>query len=395
MSHAENQNHNPPKANTPKRNSRLMAAADKQAAAAKSNQSESRFHAVFNHSPLGNKIIDADLTIQQANPAALAMLGLTHLDELVGHKIMEFTHPDYVQEWQKLQEHLWGRKTPYFILETCMVRQSGTTFWCQVTSVLVEDEAGELGYTSLQDITPRKELEEATKRFYEAQETVLHLVAHDVKTPIAHIQLLVELLEHGASGSATIPADSPEETARLLQLIKQSCAEANILLKDVLYLGELEATKLEKYRLDCNDFLDKQLTIHRFAAQQKGIDLTLELPTKVLHASFNPDRFRRVVDNLLTNALKFTPAGGRVAVRSQAHQDGVRLSVQDTGIGIPAELQTHVFNKFSSAARAGLYGESTNGLGLYITQQIVQLHGGKIWLESRENEGTTVFIDLP
>jgi two-component system sensor histidine kinase VicK len=68
--------------------------------------------------------------------------------------------------------------------------------------------------------------------------------------------------------------------------------------------------------------------------------------------------------------------------------------VQDTGIGIPTELQAYVFNKFSAAARAGLYGESTNGLGLYITQQIVHLHGGKIWLESRENEGTTVFIDL-
>jgi two-component system sensor histidine kinase VicK len=371
-----------------------MAAADKQAATAASQPSESRFHTVFNHSPFGNKIIDAELTIHQANPAVLAMLGLTRLDELVGHKIVEFSHPDYTQEWKKLQEELWGHKTPYFILETCLVRQSGSTFWCQVTSVLFADEAGELGYTTLEDITPRKELEEKNKRLYEAQQTILHLVAHDVKAPIANIQLLVDLLERGASGAGASAADSPLEATRLFQLIKEACAEANTLLKDVLYLGELEAHKLEKYRLDCNDFLAALLAVHRLDAQAKGIELTLEVPAQVLHASFNPDKFRRVVTNLLTNALKFTPAGGRVTVRLQAHQDGVRLSVQDTGVGIPIELQAHMFTKFSSSARAGLYGDSTNGLGLFITQQIVELHGGRIWLESRENEGTTVFIDL-
>jgi two-component system sensor histidine kinase VicK len=394
MSPAANQNRNPPKARTPKRNSHSMAEADNQAQAAESKPSESRFHTVFNHSPFGNKIIDAELTIHQANPAVLAMLGLTRLDELVGHKIVEFSHPDYTQEWEKLQKELWGHKTPYFELETCLVRPDGSTFWCQVTSVLFADEAGELGYTTLEDITPRKELEEKNKRLYEAQETILHLVAHDLKAPIANIQLLVDLLERGASREGTTAVDSPLEATRLFQLIKEACEEANTLLKDVLYLGELDAHKLEKYRLDFNDFLDALLAVHRLDAQAKGIELTLEVPAKVLHASFNPDKFRRVVTNLLTNALKFTPAGGRVTVRLQAHQDGVRLSVQDTGVGIPTELQAHVFNKFSSSARAGLYGDSTNGLGLFITQQIVQLHGGRIWLESRENEGTTVFIDL-
>ncbi|MGI4734444.1 MAG: PAS domain-containing sensor histidine kinase [Janthinobacterium lividum] len=394
MAHADNQNRNPPKAHTPKRNSPTMTAADQQAKAAESKPSEDRFHTVFNHSPLGNKIIDADLTIHQANPAALALLGLTRLEELVGHKIIEFAHPDHVPEWQKLQEQLWGHKTPYFMLETRLVRQDRSTFWCQVTSVLIDDEAGQLGYTSLQDITPRKELEGKNKRLYEAQQTLLHLVSHDVKAPIANIQLLVDLLERGASGSGFASVDSPLETARLVQLIKEACAQANTLLQDVLYLGELEATKLEKYRLDCNDFLDTQLAVHRLDAQQRGIELALEVPAQVLHASFNPDKLKRVVTNLLTNALKFTPTGGRVTVRLQAYGDGVRLSVQDTGVGIPVELQAHVFNKFSSSARVGLYGDSTNGLGLFITQQIVQLHGGRIWLESRENEGTTVFIDL-
>jgi two-component system sensor histidine kinase VicK len=100
------------------------------------------------------------------------------------------------------------------------------------------------------------------------------------------------------------------------------------------------------------------------------------------------------VDNLLLNALKFTPAGGSVRVCLTEHAGQPRLTVQDTGVGIPLELQAHLFDKFSQAAREGLAGESSTGLGLFITQQIVRLHGGTIWVESREKEGTTFFIDL-
>lgn len=371
-----------------------LAAADAQAQKDKFEQSQVRFRTVFDHSPLGNKIIDSELVIRQANPAVVAMLGFTHPSELVGHKIVEFAHPDYRDDWQNLQEHLWQHKMPYFVLETCLMHQNGSSLWCQVTSVLFEDEAGELGYTSLQDITQRKVLEETNKRLYDAQETILQLVAHDLKNPIANIQLLVDLLERDAAARGTAPAADASESQRLLTLIKQACDEANTLLKDVLYLGQLEATKLEKYRLDFNAFLDAQLVLPRITAREKGIELILELPARVQYVSINPDKFSRVVANLLTNALKFTPRGGQVCVRLQVHLGGVRLSVRDTGVGIPAELQAHVFDKFSTAIRAGVYGEATTGLGLFITRQIVWLHQGNIWLASHENEGTTIFIDL-
>lgn len=372
-----------------------LKAADERAKADQCDPGEARFRTVFDHSPQGNKIIDSELTIRQANPAVVAMLGLTRLDELVGHQILEFAHPDFRADWHRLQEELWTHKTPYFVLETCLVRPSGTAFWCQVTSVLFADEAGELGYTTLEDIDARKALEVAHRRLYEAQETVLHLVAHDLKNPIANIQLLVDLLERDAGTASPTPASPAPETTRFLALIKDACAEANALLQDVLYLGQLEVTTLEKYRLDVNAFLDSQLAVHRVVAQEKAIALTLEVPPQGLLGALNPDKFGRVVANLLTNALKFTPPGGQVTVGAQAHASGVRLWVQDTGVGIPAALQAHVFDKFSTAQRAGLYGEATTGLGLYITQQIVQRHGGTIWLESREYAGTTVFIDLP
>jgi two-component system sensor histidine kinase VicK len=101
-----------------------------------------------------------------------------------------------------------------------------------------------------------------------------------------------------------------------------------------------------------------------------------------------------VVDNLVSNALKFTPAGGRVTVALREEAGRVRLTVQDTGIGIPEALHAGLFEKFSSSARTGVAGEASTGLGLFITQQIVQQHRGKIWVESQPGAGTCFVVEL-
>ena len=357
-------------------------------------QSQTRFRTVFENSPLGHKIIASDLTIQQANPALTAMLGLCSPAELVGRHILEFAHPHYRYDWQLLQERLWTHKTTYFSLETCLVRPDGSSFWAQVTSVLFKDEEGEMGYTTLEDISARKEAEASLQRLYNAQETVMHLIAHDLKSPLTNIQMLADVLQRDAEVRAVTPVDTQQETRAFLTMIQHSCTEANALLQDVLYLGELDAKRLEKQPTNLNVFLDERLPVYRVAAQQKGIELTLTLPEQVVQAPIHPDKFGRVLDNLLSNALQFTRPGGRVGVSLVEVNGRPRITVQDTGIGIPQDLQAEVFDKFSAAARNGLYGTTTTGLGLFITKQIVQLHGGEIWLESRENEGTTFFVDL-
>jgi two-component system sensor histidine kinase VicK len=370
------------------------ALAVQQAKADKYEQSQVRFRTVFDHSPLGNKIIDNELRIRQVNPAVVAMLGLSTADELIGRKIIEFAHPDHRADWIRLQENLWAHRMPSFTLETCMVRQNGDSFWCQVTSVLFQDEEGEMGYTSLEDITERKKLAVTHKRLYDAQETIMHLVAHDLKNPVNNIELVMELLQQHAGVLGIQPASEQQDVLKLLTLVSQSCTTANALIQDVLYLGQLESTRLEKHRTDLRAFLRERLEVFRIVAQEKKIDLVLDLPTEAVHVAIHRDKFGRILDNLLSNALNFTPAGGSIKVRLKEHEGRVRLMVQDTGLGIPAELQPHVFDKFSAASRPGLYGDTTTGLGLFITKQIVEMHQGEIWLESQENEGTTFYIDL-
>ena len=355
--------------------------------------SQIRFRTVFENAPLGQKIIPPDLTIRQANPAAVKMLGCAGGEDLMGHKIIEFAHPDHRADWQELQKRLWGHRLPAFSLETCLVRCDGSMFWCQVHSVLFPDESGELGYTILEDISDRKNLEEKLKRVCNAQETILQLATHDLKGPIAHIELLTELLQREVA-SRSGEAPPPPEMGHYLGLIQVACTHAHTLLQDVLYIGDLDENGLQKRPTDLGAYLTTQLNLHRLVAQEKGIALALDLPPGALQASLHPEKFGRVLDNLLNNALKFTPTGGVVTVELREHEGKVRLTVQDTGIGIPGKLHNNLFDKFNSTRRAGLQGETTTGLGLFIAKQIVELHGGAIWLESREKEGTTFFIEL-
>jgi two-component system sensor histidine kinase VicK len=179
-----------------------------------------------------------------------------------------------------------------------------------------------------------------------------------------------------------------------LALIYQACADADKLLRDVLLVGSLDAHQLQLHPTDLGALLAQRLAVHRLVAHEKGLSLDLEVPPQPVWANLNADRFGRVIDNLVSNALKFTPAGGRVTVRLQEPAGRVLLTVQDTGIGIPEALQADLFEKFSSSARTGVGGEASTGLGLFITRQLVQQHRGQIWVESQQGAGTCFFVEL-
>jgi two-component system sensor histidine kinase VicK len=357
------------------------------------HDSQVRFRTVFDNSPIGQKIIAADLVIRQVNPALLALLGCTRLEDVVGHQIMEFAHPDHQEDWRFLQQRLWHHQLPSFTLETRLLRADGSSFWCQVTSMRFPDGGEELGFTQLQDISERKALELSLKRLYDAQETILHLATHDLKTPLGHIKLLADLLQEQLDAAHLTPDQVPDRE-QYLALIRQACANANKLLGDVLLVGSLDAHHLKRHPTDLAALLEQHLAGHRLVAHEKGLTLDFAPPPQPVLANLNADAFARVVDNLVSNALKFTPAGGLVSVKLREQAGRVQLTVQDTGIGIPEALQADLFEKFSPSARTGVGGEASTGLGLFITRQLVHQHGGRIWVESLKGAGTCFFVEL-
>jgi two-component system sensor histidine kinase VicK len=179
-------------------------------------------------------------------------------------------------------------------------------------------------------------------------------------------------------------------------MIGDSCDKAYTIINDLLLIGEIELGKksLDKQTIELESFLEPLLRSFQLAAKEKNISIRVDFPQEPVYAPINKDKFIRVVENLVSNAIKFTNVGGQVTVGLKRESQRVVLQVSDTGIGIPEALQSSVFNKFTKANRQGTEGEATTGLGLYIVKQIVDLHEGRIWLESKENQGTSFYIEL-
>jgi two-component system sensor histidine kinase VicK len=353
-------------------------------------ESQSRFETIFYKSRMGNKIIAPDLRILQINEVMQVMLGYSE-KEIVGTKIVDFAHPDFLHHWHELQENLWTRQIPSFQIETCLIKKDGSILWCQVTSIIFRDNDMNLGYTIVEDISERKALELDLKKLYEYQETIMHMVAHDLKSPVNNIKSLSDFLKHNIE---EIESEKKHENLSYINLISDTCGNADAIIKDLLLIGEFKSSQAFEIT-NLKIFIESMLPMLMVEAEKKGIQIRFHHPNLPVYASINEEKFARVLENLISNAVKFTPAGGEVniSLKQQAHK--VLLQVSDNGIGIPENIQSSIFNKFTKANRKGTAGESTTGLGLYIVKQIVDIHKGRIWVESEESKGSTFFIEIP
>ncbi len=358
----------------------------------KYQESQNRFETIFYKSKLGNKIIAPDLRIIQINEVFQAMLGYSE-KEIIGTKIITFAHPDFIYHWHELQESLWTKQIPSFQIETCLVKKDGSVLWCQVTSIVFRDNETTLGYTIVEDISKRKALELELKKLYEYQETIMHMVAHDLKGPLNNIKSLNDFLIKDLKKLTVVEANKKDRIFAFTSMISETCEKAYAIIKDLLLIGEFKSEHAFE-KMDLKTFIDSHLPVLGIEAHKKGIVLGFDYPSEPVHAHINEGKFARVVENLLSNAVKFTNPGGQVTISLKKEGQKVILQVSDNGIGIPANLQSSIFNKFTKANRKGTEGEATTGLGLYIVKQIVDMHKGKIWVESEESKGTSFFIEL-
>lgn len=367
--------------------------ANQQAIEKKYEESQSRFEAIFNQSMLGNKIITPDLKIIQVNQSLQQMLGYDQ-EELIGTKIIKFAHPDFIHHWQELQTKLWEERIPAFQIETPLIKKDGAILWCQVTSILFQDQDISLGFTMVEDISKRKQLELELKKQYDNQETMMHMVAHDLKSPLHNIKLAASFLKENLEELLANQKESQEETLTYVDLISDTTDKALLRIKDLLIIGEIESSYPMQQDVNLNALIQTCLDLLSPSAQKKNLELKFIAPNKTVYARIDPEKFQRAIENLLSNAIKFSKSGGQVIVSLKQEGDKAHIIIQDRGIGIPTNLQAAIFNKFTPAGRTGTNGEPTTGLGLYIVKQIIEKHGGKIWVESEENVGTTFFVQL-
>jgi PAS domain S-box-containing protein len=357
-------------------------------------ESERRFRRVFENAAIGIVIGDDEGRIQRANPAFRAMLGYD-TGALRGRHFSEITHPDDVEpDLDRFEELVEGHRTRYQI-EKRYVRKGGEVFWGRLTASILDLDEGPRHVALIEDIDEQKRQEEALRRAKtEAEEAarlktvMLANMSHEIRTPLTSMIGFSGILQGRLEG----------HPAKLARLIYKSGQRLEETMEAVLELSQLEAGSyaIDRAAVDLRRLVRHVVDEFGPQAQTHGVTVAVEAADAPVEAYADRTAVRRVIVNLLDNAIKFTPEGGRVTVRLHPDGDeGVVLAVEDTGVGIAADALPTVFKAFKQESE-GLTREYEGvGLGLAIVHELVQALGGRIDVDSEKGEGTHVVVHLP
>lgn len=226
----------------------------------------------------------------------------------------------------------------------------------------------------------------------ESNEEILARIGHDLKGMIARIRSCSYVLYKN------FEKDLDDDSRKFFQSIDRDCTEIKSIIHNLIAVDQCyeESPSMELHCVHINPFLAEAVrSFHMPSMDEKKIRLHFEDTEEAIHIHIDERAIRRVVQSVLSNAVKFSESEGEIVVKLIRYANVAHISVSDQGIGIPKKLRPYMFNKFSRATRRGTTGEESSGLGLYIAKNLVEKHQGSIWYESEEGRGTNFYIDLP
>ena len=334
--------------------------------------SESELAQVADHASIGLIRFDASLRVRLANLAAHHALerrpgslpGRSLMETFVDHRLEELVHAAAGGESGSRESESADRSS---------------------VVVRARPAVGGGAWVTLENVTELRRLQRIRSEFIDN-------LSHELRTPLANIRLLTEMLledletEDVSTRIRDRVATIDIETGHLVQMINELLDLSRIeqagsqVRQDVVLLGPLVRASMQRLRT----FADRQ-----------GVVLVELVPDDMPPVRGDEERLDQLLMNLLHNAIKFSPDGGAVTITADEHPDGAILSVADHGLGIPRKDQGRVFERFYKVDRARQRGLGGTGLGLAIARHIAEAHGGRIWLESTEGEGSTFSFSVP
>ena len=353
--------------------------------------SEAKFSGIVSIAADAIISVDREQRITLFNAGAARIFGYT-TEEAVGMPL-ERLIPERFREAHR--EHLarffTGREAARLMGERREIfglRKTGEEFPAEASISKVAVDGVTFSSVVLRDVTYRKSVEESLRRAMAARDEVLGIVAHDLRNPLSTILMSAQMLQRPEPEVERRDPATPK-------IIVRSAKRMNGLIQDLLDVATIEAGQLTVEHKPVSvatlarDIVESQSPLAETAKVELHVDFGDQLPD----INGDRDRLLRVFDNLIGNAIKFTPEGGRVTVSAAENDSNVVFSITDTGCGIDAEELPHVFDRFWQAAtRQRRLGA---GLGLPITKGIVEAHGGKIWVESTLDKGSTFRFSIP
>jgi two-component system phosphate regulon sensor histidine kinase PhoR len=333
----------------------------------------SRLAAVLERMADGVLITDGGGRVQLINPAACRLLS-TAEENALGHSFAQVVR-NYrlIELWQACRDE---GKEQIAAVETDRL---GLFLQAIVTPFHEVDSSGYL--VILQDLTQIRRLETVRRDF-------ISNISHELRTPLAALKALVDTLRDGA-------LEDPPAAERFLNRMETEVDALTQMVQELLELSRIESGRapLHLSPVPVSDVVLPPVERLHPQAERAGLTLTVTLPPDLPPLQGDAERIRQVVTNLVHNAVKFTPPGGHVSVWAERTGNEIVIRVQDTGVGIPSDDLPRIFERFYKADRARSGGGT--GLGLAIARHIVQAHGGRIWVESVEGQGSTFYFSLP
>lgn len=267
-----------------------------------------------------------------------------------------------------------------------LLTESGS-IWIEATGAVVRPWDGSRGswvLCVLHEITRQKQLESMRKEF-------VANVSHELRTPLSVIKGFIETLvdDHRAMPEA--------DRDRFLRTVQRHAERLHVILEDLLTLSRLESRNpgLQLESTDLGGLIRELAADYRQRAGNSGHRIEIQIPAEMPRVALDAVRIRQVFDNLLDNALKYTPPQSFIAIRVVKTGADLEVRIEDNGPGIPAKDLPHIFERFYRVDKGRSREKGGTGLGLSIVKHIVQLHGGRIWAESVLGKGTTIVFVLP
>lgn len=349
-------------------------------------KSENRFRLFIEAIPQIVWTTDADGVPLYFNQRWFDYTGLS-VEQFQSRERIRVLHPDDVVRCQLLWKEALATGQSFAVEYRIQSGQDGSYRWFLTRAHPIRDEHGEIieWFGTCTDIDDQKRVEENLRESERRKDDFISMASHELKTPITSMKITNQLLQR------QLQKEGRTETVSYLERMDRQINRLTRLISDLLDVTRIEAGKLEleKEPFDLDAWLKG--IIDDF---QQGGSLTIictgQLDQEIVA---DRDRLSQVMANLITNAIKYSPEATATEVRVAQQQQNVVISVCDHGIGIPSHLQTKIFERFF---RVGADKKVPGlGMGLYITSEIVKLHGGRLWVESVEGEGSTFSFSLP
>lgn len=346
-----------------------------QEAQANTESEKRRLDSVITHMSDGVIATDRRGRVRIINDMALKMLGKSK-EEVSGHFIFDVLDLQDEFSLEELNENNDSVLLDINEEEGIIARVNFST--------IVQDTGFVTGYIAvLHDVTEQQQIERERREF-------VANVSHELRTPLTSMNSYIEALEEGAWRDESIAPQflsvTREETERMIRLVN-----------DLLHLSKMdnETETITKEIVDFNMFINKIINRHEMAA--KDTTFVRDIPRETIFTEVDPDKMTQVFDNVITNAMKYSRGEKRVEfhVKHNPVHSRLTIRIKDNGIGIPINKVDKIFDRFFRVDKARTRKMGGTGLGLAISKEIVEAHNGRIWANSVEGQGTSIFITLP